>query len=468
MSLQACLARLGVVLVAVAVGVLGFSASAFAASKTLTPAQAAPPDPNTIGATTLSNIELNGRPGTVITVRPGEEMTMSADWSDSNTGCPGCSDYTAVGFAEQSQAGCIEEEGRDGIAGAGTVDLGPAPETPGTYDVVAHFEEVFNCGEFWSASDSDLYPVVAEVEVVQQVCTGIQGYGRVGSLANEGAIVENALSTSKGAKELFQAGIQKAGPGQLRLTALRGSYCRAINDGREFAGYGPATLKGVRGYYAAFSFAVQGSRITFSLEVRRGKELVYDASGPMLKGTVERLTPGNGTDSECSAPVTPCSANAQSTDGTAALSVRTTGPSSGTENILITFGPPPLGCTTPHTGDVATFEVTNAGPGEKTLDFESLGAAADAAQAAHPIEGEGGFGYVCYESPTPFTTASGAPAKKGPNGFYGQLPFCEETIPCVASSYFERAGFFGSGGEGLEDVYFTEIIAPQSDPRLSH
>ena len=427
-------------------------------------AQAAPPDPNTVGATTLSNIELNGRPATVLTVRPGEDVTMSAEWSDSNAGCLGCSDYTAVGFVAQSQAGCIEEDGFDGAAGAGTVDLGPAPETPGTYKVAGHFEEVSSCGESWVASKSHEYPVVAEVEVVQQVCTGIHGYGRVGSLANEGVIVQDALSTSNGAKALFEAGIQKVGPGQLRLTALKGSYCRAINEGREFAGYGPATLKGVPGYYAAFSFAVQGSRITFSLEVRKGKELVYKTSGPMLAGTVERISPANGTDTECSTPATPCSANAQSADGSTALSVTTSGPTSGTEHIVITFGPPPLGCTTPHTGDVATFQVTNPGPGEKTVDLESLGAAADAAQAAHPIKGEGALGYVCYESPTRFTTASGAPAKKGPNGeFYGQLPSCEAsdaTPPCVQSS------FFGSG-EG-QDVYFTEIIAPQSDPRLSH
>jgi len=132
---------------------------------------------------------------------------------------------------------------------------------------------------------------------------------------------------------------------------------------------------------------------------------------------------------------------------------------------LITFGPPPIGCTTAGTGAVATFYVINRGSGEKAIAYDSLGAAADAAVAAHPIEffGEESFGYVCYESPTQFTTYSGAPAAPGPNGFYGQLPPCEsEDLPCVQFAAF----YYGDTPSG--DEYTTEILTSQADPRLSH
>jgi hypothetical protein len=109
--------------------------------------QAAPPDPNTVGSTTLSHIELNGVPGTTLTVAPGAAVSISADWSDSNSGCSGCIDFVAVGFVGQSpQAGCIEDPGFDTESGYGSVGLGDAPTAPGTYDVIAEFEEQYVCG----------------------------------------------------------------------------------------------------------------------------------------------------------------------------------------------------------------------------------------------------------------------------------------------------------------------------------
>jgi uncharacterized repeat protein (TIGR01451 family) len=148
----------GVVLAAVAAVVLaslGFSGVAQAA---------APPDPNTVGETTFSHIELNGVLGTERTVAPGEDVKIGANWEDHNTTCAGCIDYVATGFAGKSPAGCIEfNGGRE--SGFGEVDLGPAPTKGGTFDIVAQFEETLTCGEGWNASESTGYPVIAKVTV---------------------------------------------------------------------------------------------------------------------------------------------------------------------------------------------------------------------------------------------------------------------------------------------------------------
>lgn len=124
-----------------------------------------PPNPTQVGATTLSNIELNGLPGTIINIAPGTDVTISANWSDNNTGCTGCVDYVAVGWPGHQQAGCIEALGRFGSSGSGTVDLGPAPTAPGTYDIVASFEEVYYCGQSWTTGASPGYQVIAQVVI---------------------------------------------------------------------------------------------------------------------------------------------------------------------------------------------------------------------------------------------------------------------------------------------------------------
>jgi hypothetical protein len=67
--------------------------------------QAAPPDPNTVGSDTVSNVVINGVPGTTLTVAPGADVSISADWSDAgSSSCPTCIDYLAVGFAGQAAA----------------------------------------------------------------------------------------------------------------------------------------------------------------------------------------------------------------------------------------------------------------------------------------------------------------------------------------------------------------------------
>jgi Glycine rich protein len=146
------------VLAAIAAACLGFSGVARAA---------APPDPNTVGATALSHIELNGVLGTELTVAPGQDVKIKARWQDNNTACPDCFDFVATAFAGNPVAGCIEFEGIHEFnpSGEGEVDLGPAPTKAGRYKVVAHFEETLTCGEGWNASDSKRYQVIARVTV---------------------------------------------------------------------------------------------------------------------------------------------------------------------------------------------------------------------------------------------------------------------------------------------------------------
>lgn len=128
-------------------------------------AQAAPPDPVTLGATTLSNIRLNDVPGTQLVVAPGANVTITADWVDNNAGCPRCIDHLPVafqGFGAQP-AGCIENHAFFGDSGTGTVSLGAAPLIPGTYNIVGNFEETFFCGQFWTVPNA--FPVIAQVIV---------------------------------------------------------------------------------------------------------------------------------------------------------------------------------------------------------------------------------------------------------------------------------------------------------------
>jgi hypothetical protein len=129
-------------------------------------AEAAPPDPVTLGGTTLSNIRLNGVAGTQLVVAPGASVTITANWSDHTSGCPGCIDNLPVafrGFGAQP-AGCIENGGRTGRSGTGTVPLGAIPTTPGTYNIVGNFEQTFFCGQFWTVPNA--FPVIARVVVL--------------------------------------------------------------------------------------------------------------------------------------------------------------------------------------------------------------------------------------------------------------------------------------------------------------
>jgi hypothetical protein len=146
------------------------------------PAHAAPPDPNTVGSATISNVAINGVAGTVLVVTPGTSVTVTANWADHNTGCPDCIDYLEVSYAGEgtvtasnpsdqneggtfTPGGCLESGGFDGSSGSGSADIGPPPSTPGTYEVVAQLDESYWCGEDWSTTGSASYTVIAQIEV---------------------------------------------------------------------------------------------------------------------------------------------------------------------------------------------------------------------------------------------------------------------------------------------------------------
>ena len=175
-------------------------APAQAAPKKVGAAQAAPPDPVTLGATTLSNIRLNGVPGTQLVVAPGANVTITADWSDNNAGCPGCIDNLPVafqGFGAQP-AGCIENLGGFGRSGTGTVPLGAVPTTPGTYNIVGNFEQTFFCGQFWTVPNA--FPVIARVVVLptkkaQCKAKGWQNFA--GMFKNQGDCVSYVATKGK-------------------------------------------------------------------------------------------------------------------------------------------------------------------------------------------------------------------------------------------------------------------------------
>jgi hypothetical protein len=158
---------------------------------------AAPPNPTQVGATTLSNIQLNDVPGTVLTVTPGANITISANWSDSNTGCPGCIDFLTVGWPGQNFAGCIENPGFNGDSGSGSVNLGPAPTAGGTYDIVAHFEEVYYCGEYWNTGSSVDYQVIAQVVVPSPPTASIETPVS-GATYAQGSVVDSAFTCTDG------------------------------------------------------------------------------------------------------------------------------------------------------------------------------------------------------------------------------------------------------------------------------
>jgi hypothetical protein len=155
-----------VLLAAIAAACLGFSGVTQAA---------APPVPDPVGLTTLSHIELDGVRGTELTVAPGQDVKLKADWKEDigvrpASGCPGCADFVATAFAGNPVAGCIENEGAFEVpglpsSGSGEVDLGRASKTGGKYNVVAGFELVQFCGQLWKASASTGYQVIAWVTV---------------------------------------------------------------------------------------------------------------------------------------------------------------------------------------------------------------------------------------------------------------------------------------------------------------
>jgi hypothetical protein len=172
-----------------------------------------------------------------------------------------------------------------------------------------------------------------------------------------------------------------------------------------------------------------------------------------------------GTQTSCPSTNGFCDLFASSADGSASGEIFTQTAGSGPTTIVITFETTPLPCTTPNTGDVMAWIVTNAGS-FKQITYNIYGTAADNENTAHP-EGD----YLCYESPNQFTTASGAPAQQEPNGlYYGVLPVCvgggdgpASNEPCIDSTFYIPAG----ESEGGVSQYTFNFEVPQSDPRAS-
>jgi len=112
------------------------------------------------GVTTLSSITLNGVSGNTLTVAPGADVQIAANWADNNTDCPSCLDYVDVAYAGSANAaGCIESPGWDDggfTNGSGTVDLGDAPTSPGTYYIIGELQEQLSCGAGYSSTDPGL------------------------------------------------------------------------------------------------------------------------------------------------------------------------------------------------------------------------------------------------------------------------------------------------------------------------
>jgi hypothetical protein len=151
-----------------------------------------------------------------------------------------------------------------------------------------------------------------------------------------------------------------------------------------------------------------------------------------------------------------CEAYGTSADGTAALDVRA-GPSQNPdgESVAIGFTTTPLSCSTPNTGDIGVWTVSDPTVPELVV-MDTFGTAGQNAQNANPIT-ESSDGHFCLAQPTPFTTASGAPAIEVDGMFEGALPVCndgETNLPCIDGASFTS----GEGGPDYEiDV---ALVAP--------
>lgn len=128
----------------------------------------AQPSPIVVGYDTISNLSLNGVPGTQLTVAPGTDVSLTASWSDYHPSfCAGCVDFLPIAYQGSSApAGCLENFGYTGASGTNTVDLGAAPETPGTYNVVAFYGMWYSCGQYWDHLIPSNFAVIAQIVVV--------------------------------------------------------------------------------------------------------------------------------------------------------------------------------------------------------------------------------------------------------------------------------------------------------------
>jgi hypothetical protein len=166
-----------------------------------------------------------------------------------------------------------------------------------------------------------------------------------------------------------------------------------------------------------------------------------------------------------------CFASDRSPDGTAALAVTAGGSSNPSgETILISFGTNPISCSTPNTGDIGVFSVSDPTVPEQ-VRMDTYGQAAINAETAHPIDSQGNGGHVCLAVPYEFITAFGTPAPLQPDGFFeGVLAPCVfDSTGTLTNPPCYNGGSFFAGGDGAPADYrtFTLLVSgSQGDPHL--
>lgn len=160
---------------------------------------AGPSQPIVVGFDTISNISLNGVPGTQLVVAPGADVSITASYFDYHPNyCPGCIDYLEVAFQGSAhQAGCLENPGFTGSSGTTTVDLGPAPTTPGAYDIVAEYDLSYYCGQGYSANGGTAIAqiVILPTDKAQCKSDGWMNFG--GLFKNQGDCVSYVATGGK-------------------------------------------------------------------------------------------------------------------------------------------------------------------------------------------------------------------------------------------------------------------------------
>ena len=152
---------------------------------------AAAEDGVSVGPAVVRDVQLNGEPGSTILVQPGEAVSITATTTDYDTGCPGCIVFVDVAYAgAPTQAGCLygaypAERGTQ----TATVDLGPAPLEPGAYPVLAQYQQVYYCGQYYSPDGGSAIATVIVAPQQKADCKkqGYQAFG--GIFKNQGDCV---------------------------------------------------------------------------------------------------------------------------------------------------------------------------------------------------------------------------------------------------------------------------------------
>jgi hypothetical protein len=158
------------------------------------------------------------------------------------------------------------------------------------------------------------------------------------------------------------------------------------------------------------------------------------------RGTVTSCGPGS---SACVATI--------SAGALAFGAVQVARPESGTETVAVALGKEQLGCAT--CGPILSAQIEN--PGGGLLVNDTIGGA-----AAVTEHRDHGLGYVCYDDPLPFLTATGVESVGLPDGSYsGVLPVCLGPPSAYTNTPCEYASRFVPGTKtapaGLEVQYAT-------------